>query len=51
MTVYYLDTSALIKHYHVEIGTPVVDKILSESDAIHLLSRLARVEMQSAFLT
>ncbi len=41
MTAYYLDTSALIKHYHVEIGTSVVDKILSEPKAIHFLSRLA----------
>ncbi|HIE28632.1 TPA: hypothetical protein EYP66_15240 [Candidatus Poribacteria bacterium] len=49
MTTYYLDTSALIKHYHVEVGTPVVDEILSEPDASHFLSRLAGVEMQSAF--
>jgi predicted nucleic acid-binding protein len=49
MTAYYLDTSALIKHYHVEIGTPVVDKILSETNTTYFLSRLAGVEMQSAF--
>jgi predicted nucleic acid-binding protein len=48
MTAYYLDTSALIKHYHVEIGTPVVNQILSKPCAIHFLSRLAGVEMQSA---
>ena len=48
MTTYYLDTSALIKHYHVERGTPVVNRILSEPCAIYFLSRLAGVEMQSA---
>lgn len=49
MTVYYHDTSAAIKHYHVEIGTTVVDQILAKPNSTHFLSRLAGVEMQSAF--
>lgn len=49
MAKYYLDTSAVIKHYHVEIGTPVVDRILSESDGVFYLARLGGVEFYSAF--
>ncbi len=50
MVVYYHDSSAFIKHYHVEIGTPAVDAILAEPDAVHFLSRLASVEVPSAFV-
>lgn len=49
MARYYLDTSAMIKRYHVEVGTPVMDRLLSESDDAFYLSRLATVEFQSAF--
>lgn len=49
MAAYYHDSSSLIKHYHVEIGTPVVDKILAEPNAIHFLSQLSGVEVPSAF--
>ncbi len=48
MNSYYLDTSAIAKHYHVEIGTPKVDAILAEPDAQHFISRLSVVELQSA---
>ncbi len=30
MSVYYHDSSALIKHYHTEIGTAMVDTILGD---------------------
>ena len=49
MATYYHDSSALIKHYHTELGTPVVGKILSEPNALHYLSRLSGVEVPSAF--
>ena len=47
MTYYYWDTSAVAKHYHVEVGTPNVDAILAEPDATHLISRLGVVEFHS----
>jgi len=48
MAVYYHDTSALMKHYHTEIGTAVVDHLLVEPFSHHFLSRLAGVELESA---
>ena len=39
MASYFLDTSALAKHYHVEPGTPQVEQILHEPDSIHFCSR------------
>jgi len=49
MANYFLDTSALAKHYHVEKGTPEVERILSEPGSTHYISRLAAVELQSVF--
>ncbi len=49
MSVYYHDSSALIKHYHTEIGTAMVDSILGEVNATHFISRLSGVEVSSAF--
>ncbi len=49
MARYFLDTSALIKHYHAEAGTPRVRAILAEPGAELLISRLASVETLSAF--
>lgn len=49
MANYFLDTSALAKHYHVEKGTPEVERILSEPGSVHYISRLAAVEIQSVF--
>jgi predicted nucleic acid-binding protein len=47
MTYYYWDTSAMAKHYHVEAGTPEVDAMLAEPEAIHIISRLGVVELRS----
>ena len=47
MTHYYWDTSAISKHYHVEVGTPKVDALLAEPAATHLISRLGVVEFRS----
>jgi uncharacterized protein len=48
MVRYFFDTSALVKRYHVEIGTPVVDAIFDASDVELYISRLAVVEVASA---
>lgn len=50
MANYFLDTSALAKHYHVEKGTPEVERILNEPGSVHYISRLAAVEIQSVFV-
>jgi hypothetical protein len=34
MTRYFLDTSALVKHYHTEIGTNAVDRIIDEAGVL-----------------
>jgi predicted nucleic acid-binding protein len=51
MARYFLDTSALVKHYHTEVGTPKVRAILDEPGGECLISRLAVVEMLSAFVS
>ena len=49
MAHYFLDSSALGKHYHAEIGTARVDALLQEPDAQHFISRLTVVEVHSVF--
>jgi uncharacterized protein len=49
MTFYFVDTSALVKRYHVEAGSSKFATILAEPDSSHLISRLALVEAISAF--
>ena len=49
MTDYFLDSSALGKHYHVEIGTAEVERLLKEPGSRHFISRLAVIEIQSVF--
>lgn len=49
MTFYFLDTSALVKRYHVEAGSSRVAMILAEPDSTHWISRLGLVEAVSAF--
>lgn len=48
MTWYFLDTSALVKRYHVERGTSSVDALCSDKDVTLVISRLALVELASA---
>ena len=45
----FLDTSALVKHYHAEAGTDVVDRVIDEVGAELLIARLTLVETISAF--
>jgi hypothetical protein len=49
MTAYFIDTSALVKRYHPEAGTPAIDRVFAERDADILISRVALVEIVSAF--
>ncbi len=46
--VYYLDTSALVKRYHVERGTPFLDAIFAEPDATFIIASLTIAELTSA---
>ncbi len=49
MLRYFLDTSALVKRYHREQGTSEVEKLFETSGNRLFISRLAFVELQSAF--
>jgi predicted nucleic acid-binding protein len=45
---YYLDTSALVKRYHVERGTRYLDRIFAEPDATFTIASIAIVEVTAA---
>jgi uncharacterized protein len=49
MPHYFFDTSALVKHYHIELGSPKVDQILSESGSNYSIARLTLAEVPSVF--
>jgi predicted nucleic acid-binding protein len=49
MPRYFFDTSALVKHYHSEPGSPKVDSILSEPASEYLIARLTLAETPSVF--
>jgi uncharacterized protein len=49
MPDYFFDSSALAKHYHVEVGSPKVEDLLAEPEARYLISRLTVLELQSVF--
>lgn len=49
MAGYFFDTSALVKLYHRETGTAVVDRIVRAAGSRILISRLAGAELTSAF--
>jgi predicted nucleic acid-binding protein len=44
MAVYFFDSSALVKHYHPEVGTAGVNRLFSEQHSRHFIARLAVVE-------
>jgi hypothetical protein len=50
MLDYFYDTSALVKRYHTEPGTPNVDLLFADLNATHTVSRLGAVELLSAFM-
>ena len=49
MPDYFLDTSALVKHYHPEAGTPILDRLWADPGARLFISRLGVVETVSVF--
>jgi predicted nucleic acid-binding protein len=49
MPHYYFDTSALVKHYHSEAGSPEVSRILGEATSAFTIARLTLAEMISVF--
>jgi hypothetical protein len=49
MSNHFLDTSALVKHYHPEVGTPKVDRLWATAGARLFISRLGVVEAVSVF--
>jgi predicted nucleic acid-binding protein len=46
---YFFDTSALVKLYHQEVGTEIVEAIVQTEGARVFISRLSRAETISAF--
>jgi predicted nucleic acid-binding protein len=46
---YFLDTSASVKYYHNEVGTPAVSAIFAEFQRKIRISSLGFLEIQSAF--
>src|ERR1051325_8452285 len=45
----FLDTSALAKHYHVEVGSAEIDRLWNEHGHGLFISRLSVLEMTSVF--
>jgi uncharacterized protein len=48
--VFFLDSSALIKLYHQEVGTECVEEVFGVPDATLIISELATVELRSALV-
>ncbi|MBI2877524.1 MAG: type II toxin-antitoxin system VapC family toxin [Candidatus Tectomicrobia bacterium] len=47
--IYFFDTSALVKRYHREVGTDVVDAAFDNKDAFKMVSDFSVIEFYSAF--
>jgi predicted nucleic acid-binding protein len=45
----FLDTSALAKHYHTEVGSAEIDRLWNDPDHVLFVSRLTALEMVSVF--
>ena len=48
MPVYYVDTSALVKRYHIESGSQRVDELFTDLTATFLTANIALPEITSA---
>jgi predicted nucleic acid-binding protein len=46
---YFFDTSALVKHYHTELGSARADQILGESGSDYSIARLTLTEVPWVF--
>ena len=51
MPGYFVDTSALAKLYHVEIGSQKMEALAESPDARLIVSQLSLIEIQSVFAT
>ena len=49
MASYFFDSSALVKLYHAEVGTPAVDQVVNAAGNHVRISRLTVAELTSAF--
>lgn len=49
MSVYFFDTSALVKRYHVEAGSAEVDRLFNDPDGVFVISSLMITEFVSVF--
>ena len=47
-TTYFLDTSALVKRYHVERGTARLDSVFGDPDATFIIAGITIAELTSA---
>ncbi|MBI4572672.1 MAG: type II toxin-antitoxin system VapC family toxin [candidate division NC10 bacterium] len=47
---YFLDTSALVKRYHVERGTAHLDAVFAEPDATFIIASITIAELTSALV-
>ena len=45
--VYFFDTSALVKRYHRELGTDLMDAAFGDKDATRMISDIAVIEFYS----
>jgi predicted nucleic acid-binding protein len=50
MTVYFLDTSALVKRYHTERGSEVIDALFAEPDRRIIIFDLNIIEFGTALI-
>jgi len=49
MSTYFFDTSALVKRYHREIGTEIVDAAFDDKNATKIILDVSVIEFYSAF--
>ena len=49
MPGYFIDTSALAKLYHVEVGSQKMEALATSPGASLIVSQLSLIELQSAF--
>ena len=47
---YFFDTSALVKRYHREVGTDIVDAAFEDKEAVRMISDFSVIEFYSAFV-
>jgi len=48
LSKYFFDTSAVVKRYHLEDGSDLIDKLFAESDAEFVISDISIIEFYSA---